>query len=99
VAGYALAGSLGLPLTLGESLTLIPPVVLATTLPLSIGGWGIREAGMVGMLGMVGIPRAGALVLSVQLGLLSVLMSLPAGVLWLLYRKRARHRDAPIIRG
>lgn len=88
IAAYVLAKSLGAPLTIAACITLIPPVLLAITLPVSIGGWGVREAGMVSMLALAGVPQATALMLSIQLGLLNILVSLPAGLLWLLYRKR-----------
>lgn len=91
VCVYALAQSLGLTMTLGQALALIPPVMLAMTLPISFGGWGVREASMVGMLGLIGVPQANALLLSIEIGLLTVVATLPAGVLWLTYTARARH--------
>jgi glycosyltransferase 2 family protein len=92
LATYVLGQSLGADISILQCLTLVPLVLLAITMPISIGGWGIREAGMVGMLGMVGVPQAAALMLSVQLGLTNILVSLPAGLLWLGYRKnRAAH--------
>jgi glycosyltransferase 2 family protein len=87
-AAYVLAKSLAVELTPLQCLTLIPPVMLAITLPVSIGGWGIREAGMVGMLSLAGIAQSGALMLSVQLGVINILISLPAGLLWLAYRRK-----------
>lgn len=94
LCGYVLARSLGIELSVLQALAFIPPVVLATTLPISIGGWGVREAGMVGMLGMIGIEQAQALLLSVQLGLISIIVTLPAGLLWLAYRKRVPQLSA-----
>ena len=88
VSAWVLARSLGVDMTLLQSITLMPPVMLATTLPISIGGWGVREMGIVGMLGLIGIPQSAALVLSIQLGLLSVILSLPGSLLWLGSRKR-----------
>lgn len=88
VAAYILADSLGSPISLIDSFTLIPWVLLISIIPISIGGWGLREAAMVFFLGLVGVPQAVALTLSVQLGLLSVLLSLPAGVLWLVNRAK-----------
>ena len=87
VCAWVLARSLSIDMTLVQSLTLMPPVMLMTTLPISIGGWGVREMGVVGMLGLIGIPQAAALVLSIQLGLLAIFISLPGSLLWLNYRK------------
>jgi uncharacterized membrane protein YbhN (UPF0104 family) len=63
---------------------LMPPVILATILPVSIGGWGMRESAMVFTLGLVGVEPERAFLLSVLMGFLSIVMSLPGGVLWLL---------------
>jgi len=53
------------------------PVVLITSLPISIGGWGVRETAMIAVFGLVGVPSSAALVLSVQLGLLTMVVSTP----------------------
>ncbi len=87
-AAYVLAESLGNPITLLETITLIPWVLLISIIPLSIGGWGLREAAMIFFLGLAGVPQVAALTLSVQLGLLSIILSLPAGVLWLVNRRQ-----------
>jgi uncharacterized protein (TIRG00374 family) len=91
LSAYFLAQSFHIHITVIQCITLIPPVLLATTIPISIGGWGIREAGTIGMLGLIGIPQAQALMLSIQLGIMTIVISLPASVLWLLYRKRSSH--------
>jgi hypothetical protein len=91
LSAYILARSLAIDVSAVQCITLIPPVILMTTLPISIGGWGVREAGMVGMLGLVGVSQAAALMLSIQTGLLSIIVSLPASLIWLAYRKRTPH--------
>lgn len=93
-AAYLLACSLSIHVTPLQCITLIPPVVLATTLPISMGGWGVREAGMVGMFALVKVPQAAALMLSIQMGLMAILVSLPGSLLWLMYRKQTSHHDA-----
>ena len=84
---YALAKSLNLTLSIMDCLVLIPPVALLAALPISLGGWGIREAAMVSFLGLVGVPNSAALILSIQFGLVTIAVSLPGGLLWLLYRE------------
>jgi glycosyltransferase 2 family protein len=83
LAAYALAWSMDIGLSLTNCLVLIQPVVLATALPISIGGWGVRETAMIALLALVGVPASAALALSVQLGLLSMVAALPGVVLWL----------------
>ena len=62
---------------------LMPPVMLVVALPISAGGWGVREGAMVAALALVGVGSASALLLSVELGLLWTLVSLPGGAIWL----------------
>lgn len=88
ISAYILADSLGHPISIIESLTLIPWVMLISIIPISIGGWGLREAAMVFFLGLVGVPQAAALTISIQQGLMLILISLPAGILWLVNRKK-----------
>jgi uncharacterized membrane protein YbhN (UPF0104 family) len=96
VAAYAIGASLGLGLSLIDSLVLLQPVALIAALPISIGGWGVREAAMVAVLGLIGIAPSGALVLSVQIGLIAIVVTLPAGLLWLGARFKDNHaREAP----
>ncbi len=84
---YFLALSLKVDVTWLDCLVLMPLVILVTTLPVSIAGWGVREGAMVTALALVGVPREGALVLSLTLGILAVVLMIPGGVLWLLGRK------------
>jgi glycosyltransferase 2 family protein len=62
---------------------LMPPVMLLVALPVSAGGWGVREGAMVAALGLVGVGREPALLLSVELGVLWTLVALPGGAIWL----------------
>ena len=87
LTAYVLAQSLQLPLTFLQSLMLIPSVLLIAMLPISIGGWGVREASMVWLLALVGVDKEGALMLSVELGLLLMIASLPGAWLWVKHRK------------
>jgi len=55
----------------------LSPVIAASTLPISIGGWGTREVAMVALLGLLGVTAETAILSSIWLGLASVLTSLP----------------------
>jgi len=80
---------LGLSLGLGDQLSfldclvLVPVVLLISTLPISIAGWGVREGVMVAALGFIGISSESALVLSILFGLVVIATSLPGGLIWL----------------
>ena len=71
----------GHPLHLSAFLLLAPLVTLVTTVPISVGGWGVREGAMVTALGLVNIPPSVALAVSIQFGLIMLVVGLPGGVL------------------
>jgi uncharacterized membrane protein YbhN (UPF0104 family) len=80
---FVLARALGIDITLVDCLVLIPPVMLVTTLPISVAGWGVREGAMVTALGFIGVNSTDALLLSVLFGLLGIIVALPGGLVWL----------------
>ncbi|MFZ3064414.1 MAG: lysylphosphatidylglycerol synthase transmembrane domain-containing protein [Nitrospirota bacterium] len=83
LAVFVLARSLSLEISVLDCLVLVPPVILLTILPISMAGWGVRELGMISALGYAGITSADALLISLTLGVLIVLLSLPGGWIWL----------------
>jgi len=85
---YVLALSLALPISPIDAIILMPPVLLVMTVPISIGGWGVREYAMVVAFGMVGVTNEGATVLGFLLGLVGLAMALPGGLVWFLGRQR-----------
>jgi glycosyltransferase 2 family protein len=90
IASYAvhlLARAISVDLGFGHSLLLVPLVTLITVLPISIGGWGVRENAMVVALGLIGIPVSAALSLSILYGLVVMASGVPGGVIWLIMRR------------
>ncbi len=81
-AFLVLARGLGIELGIGIALALIPPVILASVVPVSYGGWGVREGAMAASLGLVGIAPEAAISLSLLFGGLLFVLSLPAGLWW-----------------
>lgn len=51
-------------------------ISLAASMPITVGGWGVREVAAVYVLGNLGIPAADALTMSVMVGLCSTLVIL-----------------------
>jgi glycosyltransferase 2 family protein len=88
-ATYTVATSLNMQVTLLECVVLMQPVALVANLPISVGGWGVRETAMIALFGLIGVPASATLVLSIQLGLLSLIVALPGGLLWLALKSRA----------
>jgi len=90
---YIIALSLSLDVTLIDCLMLVPPVLLIVAIPISIGGWGVREYAMVAAFGLIGIPKEGATVLSVLVGLIGIVISMPGGLVWLLSRDSSQSKS------
>jgi len=92
VTCYLIAFSLDIPISLDECLLLFPPVLLLSSLPISIAGWGVREGALVVAFGFVGVVDNSAFTLSVIFGLASIVVNLPAGILWSVGGKRFQLR-------
>jgi glycosyltransferase 2 family protein len=79
-----LARALGAELSLLHTLTIVPAVMLLANLPISIGGWGVREAGFAGGFSLLGLPGDAAVGTSILFGLLHLVAALPGGALFIL---------------
>ncbi len=88
LAVYLMGLSIGLEITWVDCMVLMPPVLLLTTLPISIAGWGVREQAMVTAFALIGVPGEGAFALSIMFGLLGLLFGLPGGIAWLMSSDR-----------
>lgn len=91
---WILARDLHIPLGMLDATVLVPAIMLATVVPISIAGWGIRESAAVVLLGQVGIGASDAVLLSVLFGLISLLTWCLGGLIWLAGHPR-RGRQAP----
>jgi glycosyltransferase 2 family protein len=80
---WLLARATGVHLAWVETAFLVPVVILFSTVPITIAGWGVREGVMVVALGTVGVGREEALAISVLFGIASVIAALPGGLVWL----------------
>jgi uncharacterized membrane protein YbhN (UPF0104 family) len=83
VAFMLVAHSLGVDLSFGSWVVIVPPVSLIQLVPVSLAGWGVRELGFVVVLAGFGIPAEAALATSVLIGLCLIVVGLPGGLLWL----------------
>jgi len=80
---WCLGRAQNLDVTFVDFLMLMPPVVLLSGLPISVGGWGVREGAMIAALATAGVGASAAVMLSIQMGGLVAVLSLPGGALWL----------------
>jgi uncharacterized membrane protein YbhN (UPF0104 family) len=83
-AADALGAALKINLSITDYLELIPWIVLAMALPISIGGWGVREGLLLVSLGSAGVSAQNALALSLSFGGCIVISSLPGFVFFLI---------------
>jgi hypothetical protein len=84
VLAFKLVGdAVGSRISFGSWMMIVPPVTLIQLVPVSLAGWGVREAALVVALGSFGVPAEAALAISVLVGLCSIVAGLPGGLIWL----------------
>jgi glycosyltransferase 2 family protein len=79
---FLIAAGCGLQLPTTSFLVLGPSTMLAAALPLSLAGWGVREAALVVLLTEYGVVRSDAFAVSVLFGMLLIVAALPGAVAW-----------------
>jgi len=75
-----------------DFLFLIPPVMLVAMIPISVGGWGIREGAMVVAFGYAGMEPSQALAVSVLMGCAGLVVGAIGGTIWLAERRPQQGR-------
>ncbi len=98
VMSYALvfvcaARAIGVELPLATLLALVPPVLLAMLIPLTLAGWGVREGAAALVWALVGLPPAQGVAASMAYGIIVLLASLPGGLV-LLQRRAGTARGS-----
>jgi uncharacterized membrane protein YbhN (UPF0104 family) len=91
---WALGRAQGVSLAPIDIAILFLIMVAATILPLSVGGWGVREVAAIAFLSGRGVPVEQALFLSLSFGVVGILAALPGAALWFFIRP-ASDRSAP----
>jgi uncharacterized protein (TIRG00374 family) len=81
------ARAIGLDISYGECLIVVPIALIASAVPISIAGWGVREGVMVVGFGLYGVDPEQALIPSLFLGFATAVTALPGGCLWLTIRR------------
>ena len=85
---YFIAVALGLEVNFTAVMVALPAVLLISSLPISLAGWGVREQSMVLALGAMGVAPTDALAISVLLGLSWIVIGLPGALVWLGYKRQ-----------
>jgi len=89
---YCAARAIGIAMSFADTIALVPAILFSMTLPISIGGWGIREAAAASVWGLAGLTPADGVAVSVTYGIIVLLSALP-GVLFILPASKRDIRD------
>ena len=89
-AFYILARQLDLGIGFWPMYALSAPIIVYSAVPISVGGWGVREALSAALFGLIGIAPASGVALSIAFGLLTSAVGLFCGGLALLASARSR---------
>jgi uncharacterized membrane protein YbhN (UPF0104 family) len=83
VIAWCIVQSIAAPVRFGQVFQLIPPVMLITMLPISIAGWGVREATMGLAFGYAGLMTAEGVNVSLLFGAVSFIVGAVGGLVWI----------------
>jgi uncharacterized membrane protein YbhN (UPF0104 family) len=96
VIAWCVVQSIAAPVAFGQIFQLIPPVMLITMLPISIAGWGVREATMGLAFGYAGLMATEGVNVSLLYGAVSFIVGAFGGLVWILSAEKAAQGTAPI---
>ena len=88
IAAFLLASAMGVDVSVWQMVAVMPAVTLATVVPISFGGWGVREGMLTLLLGYMGVPASAALSLSLLFGVFGILCGLPGLAAWATISRR-----------
>jgi uncharacterized membrane protein YbhN (UPF0104 family) len=96
VIAWCVVQSISAPLQFGQIFLLVPPVMLITMLPISIAGWGVREASMGLAFGYAGLPASEGVNVSLLFGAVSFIVGAFGGLVWILSAEKKAQGQKPI---
>jgi len=96
VIAWCVVQSIAAPVTFGQTFQVIPPVMLITMLPISIAGWGVREATMGLAFGYAGLMTNEGVNVSLLFGAVSFIVGAFGGLVWIFSAEKAAQGPKPI---
>ena len=96
VIAWCVVRSIAAPVLFGQIFQLVPPVMLITMLPISIAGWGVREATMGLAFGYAGLVSNEGVNVSLVFGAVYFLVGAFGGLVWILSPEKAAQGAKPI---
>lgn len=85
LAVWSVGRAEGLPLSVSDCAVLFIIMVGVLLMPISVGGWGLREFAVVSLLGAHGVSTDQAFLFSLCFGLVFLISATPGAVVYLLY--------------
>jgi uncharacterized membrane protein YbhN (UPF0104 family) len=96
VIAWCVVQSIAAPVAFSQIFQLVPPVMLITMLPISIAGWGVREATMGLAFGYAGLMTNEGINISLLFGAVSFIVGAFGGLVWIFSAEKAAQGSAPI---
>ncbi|EAQ36384.1 hypothetical protein NB311A_20641 [Nitrobacter sp. Nb-311A] len=96
VVAWAVIRSIGADASFAQLFLLIPPVMLVTTIPVSIAGWGLREATMALAFAYAALRPEDGVGASLLFGIVNFLAGGLGGVVWIVSSKLADPDDSAV---
>ena len=85
VSVYFICLGSGVELSFIELMIVLPAMTIIASLPLGLGGWGIREGAFIFGLGLLNVPFETAFFISIQVGLVGLIVTVLAGIPFLVF--------------
>jgi uncharacterized membrane protein YbhN (UPF0104 family) len=92
---WCLAQSIAAPVSFGQLFQLVPPVMLIAMLPISIAGWGVREATMGLAFGYAGLMTNEGVNISILFGAVSFIVGGFGGLVWIFSAEKRAQGSQP----
>ncbi|MCD0421255.1 lysylphosphatidylglycerol synthase transmembrane domain-containing protein [Rhodopseudomonas sp. BR0M22] len=96
VIAWCVARAIEAPASFALLLELVPPIMLITMIPISIAGWGVREASMGLAFGYAGLTPGDGVAVSLLFGAVYFLVGGIGGLIWIVSAEKAAKGDSPI---
>ena len=96
VIAWCVVRSIAAPVLFGQIFQLVPPVMLITMMPISIAGWGLREATMGLAFGYAGLTANEGVNISLLFGMVSFIVGAVGGLVWIFSAEKAGKAATPI---
>jgi uncharacterized membrane protein YbhN (UPF0104 family) len=96
VVAWCVARAIVAPIGFGDVFLLTPPVMLITIVPISIAGWGVREASMALAFSYAGLPTEEGINISLLFGAAFFVVGALGGLVWISSAEKAEKSSASI---